>query len=506
MTARAQVRVDLDRELGRIDPKIYGQFLSRRRWVVEDALYQPGHPDAREDGVRRAVAEAVAEMAPPVVRWPGGCTGTSYEWQYGVGDPATRSRTVDWHFGYDVGNGFGTVEFVQFCREVGAEPQINLTTGTGSPREALAWLEYANGTGPSRFAELRRSHGYDAPLDVRYWQIGNEDWGEWEIGRVSAREHAQRCREWARALHKLPPRVKVLATGAWRSDLAVDWNTALLREAWDDLDYVTVHTYWPFDPDQPDGDYSRLIGVAVREEEGIVALKGLIDLIGREKASSHRPLLAFTEWNCANRGQRCMSPEWRPGGTQFRLLDALVCASFLNVLQRQCAIVGLANFAQTINVVGALMVDQEHVVREAVYWPLWMQRHHSGEVAVDAVVSSGTVLCDGPNGEPTEVPALDVSATRSEDGRTLWLSVVNRDRDNDHAIDLALLGGRAASARTCLLTAADLLTGNTIDEPDAVRPRWDDVADVTAALTVPRVSYLIVELRLEPAGGGGTAR
>lgn len=500
MSAPAHVRVDLNRELGRIDPNIYGQFLSRRRWVVEDALFQPGHPDAREDGVRRTVAESVAEMAPPVIRWPGGCTGTSYEWQHGVGDPATRSRTVDWHFGYDVGNGFGTAEFVAYCRRIGAEPQINLTTGTGSLREALAWLEYTNGADRSHWAQLRRSHGYEEPLHVRYWQIGNEDWGEWEIGRVSAREHAQRCREWARALHKLPPRVKVLATGAWRRDLAVDWNTHLLREAWDDLDYLTVHTYWRFDPDRPDGDYDRLIGVAAQEEEGIVALNGLIDLIGREKGSPHRPMLAFTEWNCANLKHKEMSPEWRPGRTQYRLLDALVCASFLNVLQRQCAIVGLANFAQTINVVGALVVDQEHVVKEAVYWPLWMQRHHSGEVAVDALVSSGSVACEGPDGERTEVPALDVSATRSVDGRTMWLSVVNRDRDNDHTIDLELLGARPTSARTCLLDAADLLTRNTIDEPDAVTARWIDVADANAPLKLPRVSYSIVEIQLEPAG------
>jgi alpha-N-arabinofuranosidase len=494
MTAR--VRVDLGRELGRVDPKIYGQFLSRRRWVAEDALHQPGHPDAGEDGIRRTVAKAVEEMAPPVIRWPGGCTGTSYEWQHGVGDPATRSRTVDWHFGYDVGNGFGTAEFVRFCRDVGAEPQINLTTGTGTLREALAWLEYANGRGPSHWAQLRRSHGYDEPFDVRYWQIGNEDWGEWEIGRVTAEENARRCREWARALHKLKPRVDVLAVGAWRHDVAVDWNLALLREAWDDLDYLTVHTYWRFDPELPDGDYDRLIGATVAEEDGIVALRGLIELVGREKRSTRRPLLAFTEWNCANLRHKEMTPEWRPGRTQYRMLDALVVASFLNVLQRQSATVGLANFAQTINVVGALVVDQEHVVREAVYWPLWMQRHHSGPIAVDALVSAPTLECAGQAGERIQVPVLDVSATRSDDGRTLWLSVVNRDREQEHHLALDVAGATPTAARTCLLAAEDLLARNTVEHPDAVSARWVDVADVTAPLVVPPGSYAVTEIDL----------
>lgn len=492
-----QVRVDPGREIGRVDPKIYGQFLSRRRWVVEDALFQPGHPDAGSDGVRRTVSDAVHEMAPPVIRWPGGCTGTSYQWECGVGEPATRSRTVDWHFGYDVGNGFGTAEFVRFCREVGAEPQINLTTGTGTLREALAWLEYANGTDPSHWAELRRSHGYEEPFDVRYWQIGNEDWGEWEIGRISAREHAQRCREWARALHKLKPRVQVLATGAWREDLAVDWNTALLREAWDDLDYLTVHTYWRFDPESPDGDYDRLIGAATEEEHGIVALQGLIDLIGREKGSSHRPKLAFTEWNCANLRHKEMSAEWRPGRTQYRMLDALVCASFLNVMQRQSATVGLANFAQTINVVGALVVDDEHVIKEAVYWPLWMQRHHSGPIAVDVLVSGPSLECSSSSGDRVQVPVLDVSATRSEDGRSLWLSVVNRDREQEHVLDLEVLGASASTRRTCLLAASDLLARNSIEDPDAVSVRWVEVNDATTSLVVPPASYSITEIRLE---------
>lgn len=501
MSATAGVRVDLGRVIGLVDPKIYGQFLSRRRWVVEDALFQPGHEDAGLDGIRQSVASAVTEMAPTVIRWPGGCTGTSYEWERGVGEPDLRSRTVDWHFGYDVGNGFGTAEFVAFCREVGAEPHINLTTGTGSLREALAWLEYANGSDRSHYAELRRSHGYDEPFNVPYWQIGNEEWGEWEIGRVTAGQNAQRAREWAHALHKLKPRIKVIAVGAWRKDLAVDWNTALLREAWDDLDYLAVHTYWRFDSDAEAGDYDRLIGASVAEEEAIVALKGLIDLIGREKGSSHRPSIAFTEWNCADLTHQEMRPQWRPGQTQYRMLDALVCASFLNVMQRQSATVGLANFAQTINVVGALMVDQDNVIKEAVYWPLWMQRHHSGPVAVDALVTAPTLGCCGFDGRRREIPALDVSATRSEDGTRLWLSVVNRDREQAHSLDLDLLGAETVTAaRTCLLTAP-LLARNTVEDPECISPTWVDVEDVTGQVSVPPASYSITEITLDPARG-----
>ena len=118
---RCRVRFRLTRHGRSVEsiPKIYGQFLSRRRWVADEALYDPSHPDADETGLRRDVMRAIERLAPTVVRWPGGCTGTSYDWRDGIGPSAERPRTIDAHFGYDVGNGFGTAEFVQFCRRLG---------------------------------------------------------------------------------------------------------------------------------------------------------------------------------------------------------------------------------------------------------------------------------------------------------------------------------------------------------------------------------------------------
>jgi alpha-N-arabinofuranosidase len=496
--ADAGVVVDLGRALGHVQPEIYGQFMSRRRWVVEDALHQPSHPDADEFGNRTTVVEAVRELAPPVIRWPGGCTGTSYEWEYGIGPVEQRSRTIDWHFGYDVSNDFGTAEFVRYCRDVGAEPQINLTTGTGTLREALNWLEYCNSRHDSHYANLRRSHGYEEPFNVQYWQIGNEDWGEWEIGRVPAAEHARRCREFGRALHKLDPRVTVLAAGAWRPDIALDWNLPLLREAWNDLDYLCVHTYWRFDPTRRDGDYDRLIGVTDREEGAIVALRGVIDAVAREKSATRTPKLAFTEWNAANLTRKEMSAQWRPSESQYRMVDAVVCAAFLNVLQRQSDTVGLANFAQTINVVGALVVSQDSVVRESVYWPLWMQRHHSGSIAVDAQISSPDVYCESWSGEPASTAALDISATRDPEATRLWLSIVNRDKDDAHSLEISVSGSRTlGTARRCELRAPSPLSMNTVAEPDIIAPAWSSVdLGNDPVVSVPPCSYTILEVLL----------
>ncbi len=490
------ITIDPYRVIGQVDPKIYGQFMCRRRWVADEGLCDPTHPDADAHGLRRQVVDAMAASAPPILRWPGGCTGTSYDWREGIGPQAERCRTIDAQFGYDVGNGFGTAEFAQFCRRIGAEPHINLSTGLASLQDAIDWIEYCNFATPSKYANLRRQHGYEEPFDVRYWQLGNEVYGPWEIGHMSGPEYAKLAREWGKTIKKMDPSLKVIAVGG--SQRTLDWDFHVLQQAWPHIDYLTFHRYWGFNSAEGRDNYDAIAAVGYAEEQTIRALAGLIDLVARDKKARRKPKLAVTEWNCMDQKMQEMSRQWRPTETQYRMVDALAVAGFINAMQRQCNHVAIGNFAQSINVVGMLLVTPEHVVRETVYWALTMQRHHSGSTAVDTYVD-----CDGYStvfeGRPLDVPCLDVSATLDADAMRLFVSIVNRHRDEEVTVKLRLRDAAVAGPAVLhRLWHEDALKRNTIDEPNAITPQESDLdasgSDIELAL--PAHSYSIFEFPL----------
>jgi alpha-N-arabinofuranosidase len=491
---KANIVVNPSRRIGTIDPLIYGQFLSRRRWVSVDGLHDPKHPNARADGLRQDVVDAVAETAPPIIRWPGGCTGTSYEWLDGVGPKDKRPNVIDAHFGYAVGNGFGTAEFVAFCREVGAEPHINLTTGTGDLREALAWLEYSNLDTDTKWANLRKEHGHAEPFDIKFWQIGNEEWGPWEIGYTTAAHNGARAREWAKSLKKLDPSIKVLALGGGHHEDMLDWTSQVVEDAGEHIDYVTQHRYWNFNAKAGRDNYEKIVSAGYVEEQLMKALAGVIDLVASRRKLKRKPKLAYTEWNCRDQSHQEMTPEWRPTTSQYRLTDAICCANFINAMQRQCNSVTLANFAQTLNVVGMLVVTPEAVLKETVFWALEMQRHHSGNIAIDAWSDCESFALETDHGQTYQVPYLDISATLDEATGKRFVSISNIHRTE--AIETEIEVGGSGAAKTYTLSHENPFARNTFEAPDTVRPieRSAEMRNGKVKLTLPPHSYTILEV------------
>jgi len=506
---KARVKVDLERTIGQINKNIYGQFMCRRPGVSEGGLYAPESPSADEYGLRREVVTAMEELKPPLIRWPGGCTGTSYHWLDGVGPIEDRPRNIDLHFGWEARYEFGTHEFISFCRRIGAEPHLNLAMGTGTLDEAAAWVEYCNSTLDTTYANLRRKHGQAEPYNVKYWQLGNEMYGPWEIGHCKAAEYGAEAREWAKVLRRLDPSISMIAVGGgdW---IAADWAREVVPQVGPYVDYISFHTYWHEAAGQ-DPWYTTLAGPHIAEQT-IDELSAVIRTVRRRNRQCRNLGIAITEWNASPAGTMMSNhPVFNPFGPTYHLRDALAVASFINIMQRHCNEVTLATVAQSINVVGLIMVNGEDVWREPVYWPLWMQVRHSGSIALDALVEGDTF--DEPlhlQTEPspflpqrrplTGLSYLDCSTTFDPDRRKLYLSLVNRHRDEAISVAVEIPEAAVASEGSVhTLYHDDPMAMNTPADPDNVKPSSERTGGFGSrfARELEPHSYTILELDLE---------
>ena len=506
---KARVKLDLERTIGQIDPNIYGQFMCRRPGVSEGGLYAPESPSADEYGLRRNVVRYMSELNPPLIRWPGGCTGTSYHWMDGVGPIDDRPRNIDLHFGWEARYEFGTDEFIAFCRRIGAEPHLNFAMGTGTLDEAAAWVEYCNGTLDTTYANLRRQHGHPEPYNVKYWQFGNEMYGPWEIGHCTAKEYGAETREWAKTLRRLDPSISMIAVGGgdW---IAADWAREVVPQVGPYVDYISFHTYWHATP-ASDSWYTTLAGPHIAEQT-IDELGAVIRTMRRRDRHYRNLGIAITEWNATPAGTMMTNhPIFNPFGPTYHLRDALAVASFINIMQRHCNEVTLATIAQSINVVGLIMVNGEDVWREPVYWPLWMQVRHSGPISLDTLVESDTF--DQPSHDQTKLPPfiaqrraltnlkyLDCSSTYDPKRGKLYLSLVNRHRTDEIAVRVDIPNTAVASEGMAhTLHHDDAMAMNTPDNPDNVIPSSEPAHGLGTHFTweVRPHSYTILELDLQ---------
>jgi len=504
---KARVKVDLERKIGTINRNIYGQFMSRRPGCSEGGLYDPDSPTADEYGLRRNVVQYISDLRPPVMRWPGGCTGTSYHWLDGVGPVEQRPRKIDLHFGWEARYEFGTDEFLAFCRRIGTEPQLNLATGTATLEEGAAWLEYCNSTFDTLYANLRRRNGHPEPYNVKYWQIGNEMYGPWEIGYCKPEEYAAQAREMAKVLRRLDPRISILAVGG-NEEFSPEWVQAVVPEVGPYVDYITFHTYWR---DRPDDPWNSMMAGPHRAEAAIDYIASVIRMEGLRRRQQRKLSIAITEWNASPEGGMMGNhPVYKPFGPTYTLRDALAVASFINIMQRHCRDVTLANVAQSINVVGLIMVNKEDVWREPVYWPLHMQVHHSGPLALDALVECDTfaessapgsrspVWC--PQYRPmSDLSYLDCSATFDPQQRKLYLSLVNRHRDDALQVSVAVPETRVNSQGSVHeLFHSDPMAMNSPAAPDNVRSisRTTDGFASSFVWELKPHSYTILELNI----------
>jgi len=236
----ARIKLDSDRRIGTLDRRVFGGFIEHLGRCIYGGVFDEGSSLSDERGYRRDVLAAAKDLRIPILRWPGGNFVSGYHWTDGIGSREGRPRKIDLAWSTEESNRFGTDEFIEYCGMLGAEPYICVNMGTGTMDEAQAWVEYCNGTGDTYWANLRRENGHEEPYNVKYWGLGNEMYGEWQIGALSAEDYVRKAREFAKVMRWTDPGIELVGCGL--SGLT-DWDRVVIEGLAPFVDYHSIHIY-----------------------------------------------------------------------------------------------------------------------------------------------------------------------------------------------------------------------------------------------------------------------
>ncbi len=448
MAQNARIKIDLDRKIGEIDEKLYGNFVEHLGRCVYGGIYEENSPLSDERGFRKDVLEAVKDLNVTITRYPGGNFVSNYNWKDGIGPKDERPPRMELAWARLETNRFGTNEFMEYAREMNTEPYFSVNMGTGTILEAQQWVEYCNVKEGPYYAELRKQHGYPEPWNITYWSLGNEMDGFWQMGHLNADDYAKKAREAAKLMKLTSPQIKLIAAGSSNYRPNADpneWNAKILHELRDVVDYLALHMY----VGNPSDNYYNYLSTPMVLEERTRVVKGLIE---REMENADRgdrdPI--YIAWDEYNSWYRARDAETMAGTRaleeHYNLEDALVIAGFLNAFIRNADIVKMANMAQLVNVIAPIFTNEEGLFLQTIYYPLQLFAKNAHGTSLDLFVDCETYATDEffvGLGESTTkqdaVPFLDVSA--SVNNGEIIINVVNRHKDKAITTDIISQSG-----------------------------------------------------------------
>jgi len=495
-----------------LDRRLFGSFLEHLGRAVYTGVYQPDSPLADENGFRTDVMDELRTLDVPIIRYPGGNFVSGYNWLDGVGPRDQRPTVLERAWNSLETNQFGTNEFIQWCRLVGTEPLLGFNLGTGTPEMAVAYVEYCNVDAGTKWSDLRREHGFEQPHDVRYWCLGNEMDGPWQMGHMPAREYGRKARDTARQIRRIDRSLQLIACGSSNTILPtyLTWDREVLEECYDQVDGISLHNYYGNTEQLTGNDTARYLAMNLDMERQILEIGAVCDYVQGTLRSPKRLWLSFDEWNV---WYRARGGDFADGKRQFapRLLeevynleDALLVGGFINSLLRRSDRVRIGCLAQIVNVIAPLVTNDEGVLRQTIWYPYaWALQYAQGRV-LDLLVESDTypIRADGLRADfarDDDVPFLDVAATLDEANGRAAVFVLNRDLENERELELDWKDRAPERVAACLtLTGDDLKAVNRFDAPRRVAPQELDAPKPGRSMTLklPAASYTVLSLDL----------
>lgn len=496
--AFAQNTIVLNADAGKsqISKHIYGHFSEHLGHCIYGGFYVGDNntliPNTK--GVRNDVVDALKKMKIPNLRWPGGCFADTYHWKDGIGPKAKRPTIVNtWWGGVTEDNSFGTHDFLDMCELLGAEPYLSGNVGSGTVQELSEWVQYANFGGTSPMSKLRAENGREKPWNVKFWGIGNEAWGCG--GNMTAEYYANVYRQYATFMTGWNNNSKIFRIASGASSDDYHWTEVLMRDIPHNmLEGVALHHYSVIDWSKKgsatafsEEQYFTILKRAWQMEELVTRHSTIMDKYDKAK----KVALVVDEWG----GWYDVEPNTNPGFLyqQNTIRDAVLAGMTLNIFNNHSDRVRMANLAQTINVLQAvILTNEQKLLLTPTYHVMEMYSVHHDATMLPIDLKGGDYSLGSD-----KLPAISASASKDQQGLT-HISLVNIDANKAQDVSVDIRGAKFSRVTGRILTSQKIQDFNTFEQPDNVKPavfKDASLSSNTLKIKLPPHSVVVLELK-----------
>lgn len=502
---QADMILDKDYAIARIDPRIYGSFIEHLGRAVYGGIYEPDHPTADAEGFRRDVIDMVRKLGVPVVRYPGGNFVSGFNWEDSIGPRDQRPARLDLAWFTTETNEVGLHEFAHWARKAGSEVMYAVNLGSRGADAARNVVEYANHPSGSYWSDLRIQNGEKEPFGIKLWCLGNEMDGPWQMGHKTAAEYGRAACEAGKMMKWVDPSIELVACGSSSSEMPTfgSWEYEMLDECYDTIDYVSLHRYYG----NPTNDTPGFLARSMDLDAFIKTVVSICDAVGGKKHSKKKLNLSFDEWNVWYHSNEQDKEVWKQGKWNralpllediYNFEDALLAGSMLITFLRNADRVKIACLAQLVNVIAPIMTrNGGGCWAQTIFYPFMHASCYGRGTSLRALVNSPVYDCR----DYDAVPLIDSTAVMGDDG-SVTVFCVNRDTAEDCELSIDLRAfDKLRFAEHIVLHHDDVKAVNTEEHPDNVAPAAGAPASVDggrASVVVPALSWNVI--RFVPEG------
>lgn len=456
--------INPNHKLSKINRDIYGAFSEHLgRCIYEGTYVGEDSPIPNVNGMRKDVVDALKEMKLPVLRWPGGCFADEYHWKDGIGPEETRKKMINTHWGGVVeDNSFGTHEFFELCRQIGCEAYINGNLGSGTVQEMSEWVEYMTFDGVSPMADLRKENGREKPWRVKYFGVGNENWGCG--GNMHPEFYADQYRRYETYVRDYDSNNRIYRIACGANSFDYNWTDVLMRKAGNRMNGLSLHYYTVADNWDRKGkaleftkdDYYRTVENAFKMEELVRRHGEIMNRYDPDK----RVGMIVDEWGTWYDVEEGTNPGFLYQQNTMR--DAVVAGLTLNIFNKHSDRIKMANIAQTVNVLQSVaLTDGEEMLLTPTYYIFKMYADHQDNILLGSYITTDNLSKKG------KLPKLTESASMKEDG-SIVTTIVNTSIDEASEIHCQIADFEVTDITAEILTN-DVHAHNTFENKECVK-------------------------------------